>query len=63
MSQKGSRIIFRLKGDEKVGCWIGMQNEEFYTLFSSPNVISIIKSRSIGWTGDAARLGEKEKLM
>jgi hypothetical protein len=33
-------------------------NEELHNLYSSPNIIRMIKSRSIRWAGYVARMGE-----
>jgi hypothetical protein len=37
----------------------GGYNEELRDLYSSPNIIRIIKSRRIRWAGHVARIGEK----
>jgi hypothetical protein len=36
-----------------------LHNEELHDLYSSPNVIRIIKSRRMKWAGHAARMREK----
>jgi hypothetical protein len=33
-------------------------NEELYALYSSPNIIRVIKSRKLRWAGHVARMGE-----
>jgi len=38
-----------------------LQNGELHNLFSSPNVIRVINSRSIIWVGHVARMGEMRK--
>jgi hypothetical protein len=53
------RRIFGPKGDEVTGVWIKLHNEERRDLYSSPNIIKIIKSRRMGWTGHVARMVEK----
>jgi hypothetical protein len=35
-----------------------MQNEELRNLYSLPNIIRMIKSSRMRWTGDAAQMGE-----
>jgi hypothetical protein len=38
------RIIFGQKRDETIGTWRKLHNEELYNLYSSPNIIRMIKS-------------------
>jgi hypothetical protein len=40
------------------GEWRRLHNEELNGLYSSPNVIRVIKSRRIRWAGHVARMGE-----
>jgi hypothetical protein len=53
------RRIFRPKRDEVTREWIKLHNEEFYDLYSSPNIGLMIKSRRMRWTGDVARMRER----
>jgi hypothetical protein len=53
------RRIFRLKRDEVTGGWRKLRNEELHSLYSSPSIIRMIKSRRMRWAGDVARMGEK----
>jgi hypothetical protein len=39
------RIIFGPKRDEVTGDWRKLHNEELHNLYSSPNIIRVIKSR------------------
>jgi hypothetical protein len=41
------------------GGWRKLYNEELHNLYSSPSIITIIKSRRMRWTGHVARMGEK----
>jgi hypothetical protein len=36
-----------------------LRNEKLHNLYSSPNVIRMIKSRTMRWAGHVARMGEK----
>jgi hypothetical protein len=43
------------------GEWRKPHNEELNDLYSSPNIIKIIKSRRIRWVGHVARMREEEE--
>jgi hypothetical protein len=51
--------ILALKRDEVMGRWRKLHNEEQHDLYSSPNIITIIKSMRMRWVGHVARMGEK----
>jgi hypothetical protein len=53
------RRIFGPKRDEMTRVWRKMHNEELHDLYSSPSIISIIKSRRMRWAGHVVRMGEK----
>jgi hypothetical protein len=53
------RRIFVSKGDEIKGGWRKLHNEELHNLYSLPDIIRIIKSKRIRWTGHVARMGSK----
>jgi hypothetical protein len=48
------RRIFEPKGDEVTGEWGNLHNEEINDLYSSPNIVRIIKSRRMRWAGHVA---------
>jgi hypothetical protein len=43
---------------EMHGTNIKMHNEEFNDLYSSPNIVWVIKSRRMSWAGHVACIGE-----
>ena len=53
------RRIFRSRRDEVTGEWRKLHNEELNDLYSSPNIVPVIKSRRMRWTGHVARMGER----
>ena len=46
------------KRDEVTGEWRKLLHEELNDLYSSPNIIRVIKLRKIRWAGHVARMGE-----
>jgi hypothetical protein len=53
------RRIFGPKRDEVTGEWRRLHNEEVYALYSSPNIIRVIKSRKLRWAEHVASMGER----
>jgi hypothetical protein len=60
-------VIFLLRnigrGFRRIGCWGGNlspHNEELYALYSSSNIIQVIKSRIMRWAGHVALMGRGE---
>jgi hypothetical protein len=39
-------------------CNIDEHNDELHNLYSSPNIVRVIKSRRMRWAGHVARMGE-----
>jgi len=52
------RRIFGSKRGEMTGGWRRPQNEELHNLYTSPNIIRVIKSRGMRWVGHVAHMGE-----
>ena len=53
------RRIFGPRRDEVTGEWRRWHNEELNDLYSSPNIVRVIKSRRMRWTGHVAGMGEE----
>jgi len=53
------RRIFIPRRDEVTGEWWRLHNEELNDLYSSPNIVRVIKSRRMRRAGHVARMGEK----
>jgi len=53
------RKIFGPKRDEVTGEWRKLHIEELNDLYSSPNIVRVIKSRRMRWVGHGARMGER----
>ena len=52
------RRIFGPKRDAVTGEWRKLHNEELNDLYSSPNIVRVIKSRRMRWAGHVARMEE-----
>jgi len=53
------RRIFGPRRDEITGEWRRLHNEELSDLYSSPNIVRLIKSRRMRWAGHVARMCEE----
>jgi hypothetical protein len=53
------RRVFGPKSDEVTGEWRKLHNEELNDLYSLPNIVRVVKSRRMRWTGHVARMGEE----
>jgi hypothetical protein len=53
------RRIFGLKRDEVTGEWRKLLSEEHSDLYSSPSIITIIKSRRMRWVAHVAQMEKR----
>ena len=56
------RRIFGPKRDEVSGEWRKLHNEEFHDLYSSSNIVQVIKSRRMRWARHVARMGKRRGI-
>jgi hypothetical protein len=54
------RKVFGPKRDEVTGEWRRLHKKELYGLYSLPNIIRVIKSGKLRWTGHVARMVRAE---
>jgi hypothetical protein len=55
-----NRVLRRIFGPKKGedGSWKKLHNDELHSLYSSTNIVRVIKSRRMMWAGHVARMGE-----
>jgi len=53
------RRIFGPRSDEVTGKWRRLHNEEVNDLYSSPNIVRVIKSRRMRWAGYVVHMEER----
>ena len=53
-------VLVQTKATEfSFSCYKRLHNEELNDLYSSPNIVRVIKSRRMRWAGHVARMGEE----
>jgi hypothetical protein len=55
-----NRVLRKIFGPrkEKDGSWRTLHNDELHDLYSSPDIVRVIKSRRMRWAGHVARMRE-----
>jgi hypothetical protein len=55
-----NRVLKKIFGPkrEEDGSWRKLHNDELHDLYSSPNIVRVIKSRRMKWAGHVAHSGE-----
>jgi hypothetical protein len=51
---------FEPKKNDVTREWGKLHNEELIHLYSSPNIVRVIRSRRMGWTGRIAHMGGED---
>jgi hypothetical protein len=59
-----NRVLRKIFGPEREedGSWRKLHNDELHDLYSSPNIVWVIKSRRLRWAGHVARMGRGDVL-
>jgi hypothetical protein len=54
-------VLRRIFGPEREedGSWRKLHNDELHSLYSSPNIVRVIKSKRMRWAGHVARMGDE----
>ena len=55
------RRIFGPRRDEVMGEWRRLHNQELNDLYTSSNIVRVIKSKRMRWAGHAVSMGEERR--
>jgi uncharacterized membrane protein len=60
-----NRVLRKIFGPKRKedGSWIKLHNDELHSLYSSRNIVRVIKSRKMRWAEHAARMEEGERCL
>jgi hypothetical protein len=54
-----NRVLRKILGPKREeDIWRKLHNDELHSLYSSPNIVRVIKSRRMRWVGHVAHMGE-----
>jgi hypothetical protein len=55
-----NRVLRKIFGPKREvdGSWRKLQNDELHSLYSSPNIVMVIKTRRLRWAGNVVRMVE-----
>jgi hypothetical protein len=56
------RRIFGPKREEVARGWSRLHNEELHNLYASPNIVRVVKSRSVRWVGHVVCMEEMKNI-
>jgi len=56
------RRIFGSRWDKVTGQWRKLHNEELNDMYSSSNIVQVIKSRRMRWAWHVAHMGERRGI-
>jgi hypothetical protein len=60
-----NRVLRRTSGpktDEVTGCWRKLCNDELHSIYLSPNIVRMMKSRTTRWVGYVSHMGEMKNV-
>ena len=60
-----NRVLRRIIGPKREGVtvdWRKLHSEELYDLYSSPNIVRVLKSRKMRWIGLVACMEERRSV-